>query len=88
MEPFEQAELRSTREATYPPPYPEAWYVVARSKDVRDEPTQVRVAGHDLVLFRDRGRRVRAISAYCPHMGAKPTSPGLRTGQSSRFAAR
>ena len=45
--------LQAEREATYPPPYPEAWYVVARAADVSDQPTQVRLAGHDVVLFRD-----------------------------------
>jgi phenylpropionate dioxygenase-like ring-hydroxylating dioxygenase large terminal subunit len=80
MNPFEQAELRSAREATYPPPYPEAWYVVARSKDVNDDPVQVRVAGHDLVLFRDGGHRLRAVSAYCPHMGANLADGVVRDG--------
>lgn len=80
MEAFEEAEIRSAREATYPPPYPEAWYVVARSKEVTDQPVQVRFAGNDVVLFRDRGRRVGAISAYCPHMGANLADGVLRDG--------
>ena len=37
-------ELQAEREATYPPPYPEAWYVVARAADVSDQPTQVVLA--------------------------------------------
>ena len=79
-ETFEAAEVRSAREATYPPPYPEAWYVVARSKDVAAEPLQARVAGNDLVLFRDRGGHVRAIDAYCPHMGANLADGSVRDG--------
>ena len=80
MEPFEEAEVRSAREATYPPPYPEAWYVAARATDVHDQPVQVRLAGNDLVLFRDRGGQVRAISAYCPHMGANLADGVVRDG--------
>lgn len=80
MEPFEEAELRSAREATYPPPYPEAWYVVARSKDVSDAPVQVHFAGNDVVLFRDRSHEVRAIGAYCPHMGANLADGAVRDG--------
>ena len=80
MGPFEESELRTAREATYPPPYPEAWYVVAHSKDVSGEPLQVRFAGNDIVLFRDRGQRIRAIEAYCPHMGANLADGTLRDG--------
>ena len=72
--------LQAEREATYPPPYPEAWYVVARAEDLSDRPTQVRVAGNQLVLFRDRGRKVRAIGAYCPHMGANLADGVVRDG--------
>ena len=80
MGPFEESELRTAREATYPPPYPEAWYVVAHSKEVSGEPLQVRFAGNDIVLFRDRGQRIRAIEAYCPHMGANLADGTLRDG--------
>jgi cholesterol 7-dehydrogenase len=69
-EPFDAAEIEAAREATYPPPYPEGWYVVARSDELTTEPLQARVAGNDLVLFRDAGGEARAIDAYCPHMGA------------------
>ena len=80
MGPFEEAEVRSAREATYPPPYPEGWYVVARSADVSESPLQARVAGNDIVLFRDRDAELRAISAYCPHMGANLADGVVRDG--------
>jgi cholesterol 7-dehydrogenase len=69
-EPFEAAEVEAAREGTYPPPYPEGWYVVARSVELTTKPLQARACGNDLVLFRDRGGVARAIEAYCPHMGA------------------
>ena len=80
IEPFEEAEVQAARLATYPPPYPEAWYVVARSADLTDEPLKFRVAGNDLVLFRDAGHRICAISAYCPHMGANLADGAIRNG--------
>ena len=66
----ETSEIEEARLATYPAPYPEGWYVVAREKDLATKPTQVRVAGNDVVLFRDAEGQARAIEAYCPHMGA------------------
>ena len=79
-EPFVAAEVEAARLATYPPPYPEGWYVLARSDDLSGKPMQVRVAGNDLVLFRDAGGRVRAIDAYCPHMGANLSDGTVRDG--------
>ena len=79
-EPFEAAEVEAARLSTYPPPYPEGWYVVARSADVSKKPTQVRVSGNDVVLFRDASGRVRAIDAYCPHMGANLADGAVRDG--------
>lgn len=63
------ADVGDTRLASYPPPYPDAWYVVAPLDALGNGPLTVQVAGHEMVLFRD-GAAVRAISAYCPHMGA------------------
>jgi len=80
IEEFERAEREAAREASYPPPYPEGWYVVARSRDVSNEPRLVRLAGNDIVLFRDRSRRARAVAAYCPHMGANLADGTVRDG--------
>ena len=76
----EASEIEEARLATYPAPYPEGWYVVARDKDLATEPTQVRVAGNDVVLFRDAEGQVRAIEAYCPHMGANLSDGLVRNG--------
>lgn len=62
--------VEAMREATYPPPYPAGWYVVARSEDVADRPLFVRYADQNLVVFRDTHGQVGAIDAYCPHLGA------------------
>ncbi|MBW2224007.1 MAG: Rieske 2Fe-2S domain-containing protein, partial [Deltaproteobacteria bacterium] len=62
--------VESAREATYPPPYPECWYVVGRSVDFHDRPTFVQCAGNQWVVFRDASGQARVVDAYCPHMGA------------------
>jgi nitrite reductase/ring-hydroxylating ferredoxin subunit len=64
------AEKDFERIDSYPPPYPEGWYVAARERDVGTSPLKVRVAGNDVVLFRGAEGRVHAVDTYCPHMGA------------------
>lgn len=77
---IQAAEVEAARLETYPPPYPESWYVAARAEEIGTEPKQVRVAGQDLVLFRNASDEVCAIDAYCPHMGANLSDGVLRDG--------
>jgi phenylpropionate dioxygenase-like ring-hydroxylating dioxygenase large terminal subunit len=55
-----------------PSHYPRGWYRVALSDElpVRPRPLTVRAFGGELVLFRDRAGRARAVDPYCPHLGA------------------
>jgi phenylpropionate dioxygenase-like ring-hydroxylating dioxygenase large terminal subunit len=47
------------------------WYVACDAADVpADRPKKVRLLGHDLVLFRDRGGNINALSDICVHRGA------------------
>ncbi|EQD82209.1 2Fe-2S ferredoxin [Saccharopolyspora erythraea D] len=47
------------------------WYVFAASRDIRaDRPHGARVAGAELVAWRDADGRLRAGPGACPHMGA------------------
>ncbi len=62
--------IESVRQATYPPPYPEGWYVVGRSVDFRAQPRFVQCVGNQWVVFRGRSGQVRVLDAYCPHLGA------------------
>lgn len=80
MQPFAAAEVEADRLATYPPPYPEGWYVLARASEVGRKPVQVRFAGNDAVLFRDAQDAVRAVNAYCPHMGANLADGDVHDG--------
>ena len=55
----------------------EAWYVVARSSDLRPgSVTHGALAGRPYVLFRTEQGALAALDAHCPHMGAH-----LRHGQ-------
>ena len=60
------------RERTYPPPYPDGWYRVAASGDIRPgEVRHVRCVGEQIALFRSTTNgRIAAIDAFCPHQGA------------------
>lgn len=47
------------------------WFVFAASRDIRaDRPYGARVAGFDLVAWRDRQQRLRVGPRACPHLGA------------------
>lgn len=51
--------------------FPATWYAVCFSSQLgRQKPLAARVAGRDLVLFRDSSGNVRALSRYCTHRGA------------------
>jgi nitrite reductase/ring-hydroxylating ferredoxin subunit len=53
------------------PRWPRAWYVVARSSDLRPGALITgRLAGREYVVFRTRGSALAALDAHCPHMGA------------------
>jgi len=50
--------------------FPEQWTPVTFSRRVpRERPIRGRVAGEDVVLFRDRAGRVAALIDRCPHRG-------------------
>ncbi len=76
----ESLSSESARAATYPPPYPEGWYVVARDGDIGNRPRRVRCVGDDIVLFRGSEGRIHAIAAHCPHMGANLADGRVRDG--------
>jgi cholesterol 7-dehydrogenase len=60
------------REASYPPPYPDGWYRVAATRELRPGVLKyIECLGRQLVVYRSEdGKSVHAISAFCPHMGA------------------
>jgi phenylpropionate dioxygenase-like ring-hydroxylating dioxygenase large terminal subunit len=47
------------------------WYPVLAGWRLRRRPRPVRILGEDIVLFRDHGGAVYALSDRCPHRGAR-----------------
>ncbi len=64
--------LTRFRESTYPPPFPDGWYRVAASSEIRPgEAKHVQFLGEQIALFRSReDGRIAALDAFCPHQGA------------------
>lgn len=50
--------------------FPVAWYAVSWSCELRAKPEKRRLAGRDIVLFRDSKGRAHCVEAYCAHRGA------------------
>ncbi|KPV44664.1 aromatic ring-hydroxylating oxygenase subunit alpha [Alicyclobacillus ferrooxydans] len=49
---------------------PVAWYPIGWSKDLKSKPMKRRIAGVDVVLFRDHRGNPKCLTAYCTHRGA------------------
>jgi nitrite reductase/ring-hydroxylating ferredoxin subunit len=57
------------------PMWPDTWYVVACSEDLSiGKILPVKIAEHELVVYRTESGKVYATHAYCPHMGAHLTT--------------
>lgn len=53
------------------PDWPQGWYVVTRSRDLRaGELQRVTLAQQEIVVFRTKSGALGALDAHCPHMGA------------------
>jgi phenylpropionate dioxygenase-like ring-hydroxylating dioxygenase large terminal subunit len=59
------------------------WHPVLLTQDLRRQPVSVRLAGHDIVLFRTESGLVGALEDYCPHRRMK-LSRGIVTGERLR----
>jgi len=60
------------RLASYPPPYPDGWYRLATSRELRaGELRSIECLGRQLVFWRsENGKQVHAMTSICPHLGA------------------
>jgi phenylpropionate dioxygenase-like ring-hydroxylating dioxygenase large terminal subunit len=46
------------------------WYIACRSKDIkRGKAFSKKLCGHKIALFRTQSGQVKALDAFCPHMG-------------------
>lgn len=55
----------------YPPPFPNGWYGITHSEDIRRE--QVKsfdFLGTRVAVFRNDKGLINILDAFCPHLGA------------------
>lgn len=64
-----------------PPPYPNGWFCVAESRDLKiGGVLAVDAIGQNLCIYRDEGGIARCVDAYCPHLGANLGVGGVVCG--------
>ncbi|XP_017280965.1 cholesterol 7-desaturase [Kryptolebias marmoratus] len=72
---------RRRRLGELPPVYPNGWYRVLDSPNLRrEEVKHVSVLGEQLAVFRGRDGTVYVLDAYCPHLGANMAVGGRVKG--------
>ena len=71
------------REQTYPAPYPDGWYRVALSSDLRrGDRRYVECLGQQILVYRsDIDDGVHAMAAFCPHLGANLADGCIKAGR-------
>lgn len=63
--------LRKIGVKELPPPYPNGWYSLMESSDLKPgEVKSVAALGEQFAVFRTLENSVYVLDAYCPHMGA------------------
>ena len=61
--------LRATSKL-FPPPYPNGWYRICLSSDVKKgEVIPITAFGQELVVFRGQNGKLGVLNAFCPHLG-------------------
>eukprot|EP01102_Stenamoeba_stenopodia_P021056 TRINITY_DN8390_c0_g1_i1.p1 TRINITY_DN8390_c0_g1~~TRINITY_DN8390_c0_g1_i1.p1 ORF type:complete len:460 (+),score=77.04 TRINITY_DN8390_c0_g1_i1:144-1382(+) len=77
-------EVDKRRIKTFPAPYPNGWYKVADSTELKPGTLkEVRALGQNLVVFRGEatdGAKAHVLDAECPHLGANLTQGGRVVG--------
>ncbi|XP_073966686.1 cholesterol 7-desaturase nvd-like [Choristoneura fumiferana] len=54
-----------------PPPYPNGWFALAESRDLKiGGVVSVDALGHNFAVYRGEDGVARCVDAYCPHLGA------------------
>lgn len=63
-------------------PYPNGWFVIARSVDIRRKQVKTfRVVGQDIIVYRTEQGIVNVTDPYCPHLGAHFAHGGSVNGE-------
>ncbi|XP_075989641.1 cholesterol 7-desaturase nvd [Anticarsia gemmatalis] len=64
-----------------PPPYPNGWFAVAESRELKVGGVQaVDALGQNLCVYRGEDGIARVVDAYCPHLGANLGVGGAVSG--------
>ncbi|XP_037919355.1 cholesterol 7-desaturase nvd isoform X2 [Hermetia illucens] len=73
--------LRKTTNDHMPPPFPNGWFAIAESYDVkRNEVIDVSCLGQHFAVFRTESGDAHVLDAYCPHLGANIAVGGTVRG--------
>ncbi|KAG0097921.1 hypothetical protein BGZ93_001612 [Podila epicladia] len=69
---FDQIHDQKRRAAKFPPPYPNGWYKLAKTDDVKPgQVINVNGLGRSFAVFRGEiDREIHVLDAMCPHLGA------------------
>lgn len=63
-------------------PYPSGWFYLARARELAPGSVLTRrFLDEDIVLYRTRGGRLRAVRPHCPHLGAHLGAGGTVQGE-------
>ncbi|KAI8599902.1 hypothetical protein EDD21DRAFT_378601 [Dissophora ornata] len=79
---FEQIHDQKRRASQFPPPYPNGWYKLARSSDVKPgQVLSVNGLGRSFAVFRGEfDEEIHVLDALCPHLGANIAIGGAVEG--------
>ena len=69
------------RLASYPKGFPEGWYPLCFSDDLRKGDIKyIECVGHELAVYRDESGVAKTVDAHCPHLGANLAFGGTVIG--------
>ncbi|KAF9111114.1 hypothetical protein BGX27_005373 [Mortierella sp. AM989] len=79
---YEQIHDQKRRAGQFPPPYPNGWYKLARSGDVKPgQVISVNGLGRAFAVFRGEvDEEIHILDALCPHLGANMAIGGVVEG--------
>ncbi|XP_041983779.1 cholesterol 7-desaturase nvd isoform X2 [Aricia agestis] len=73
--------MRARRRGELPPPYPNGWYALVESRDLKiEDVVPVDALGENFVVYRGADGAARVVDAYCPHLGANLGVGGTVSG--------
>eukprot|EP00924_Labyrinthula_sp_SR-Ha-C_P016907 augustus_masked-scaffold_6-processed-gene-18.53-mRNA-1 protein AED:1.00 eAED:1.00 QI:0/-1/0/0/-1/1/1/0/477 len=65
-----QLDTLRARCAQFPKPYPNGWYKLCESEELKvDQVTSFSALGREFVAFRNKKGEVGVLNAFCPHLG-------------------